>query len=487
MLEDREYWCVAVFGTVLIAIVTGIVASFVIQSPGEVTDPDPLPIVLTGGSVGTALAPLYVSQPRPTTVMLRQVSRQVGLACLVLVGFSVVGISSVPAVSTTLMMGGLLVLALPIWYRICRRWTRSRRILVVGNKSVLLESTIRSLPTVPIGFLSPGLSDQSIEMSFSAQSDLQPSSSEEEPVVVTDGGKSVANQPVSATRIDRLGGLAQLEHILREYDVDTVALAFSDGDRESCFSTLQTCRNYGVKALAHKSLSNRVRNDVRIGDSLVRVELEPWPWYSRTAKRVFDVMFAVIGLLVLVPLILVILVAIKLDSSGPILYKQTRTSMFGETFTLVKFRSMVTDAEADGVQLSHEDVGEIDPRVTDVGQWLRKTHLDEIPQLFSVLSGAMSVVGPRPERPAIDREITADGIEWSKRWFVKPGLTGLAQVNDVTGFEPETKLKYDLEYVRRRSLWFDIKLVCLQLWLIAADMTPLAPQRHADEDSENQQ
>ncbi|ELY55499.1 sugar transferase [Natronococcus amylolyticus DSM 10524] len=199
----------------------------------------------------------------------------------------------------------------------------------------------------------------------------------------------------------------------------------------------------------------------------------------------FDVTFAAAGLVVLSPLILGIAVAIKLDSPGPILYKQTRTSLFGETFSLVKFRSMDPNAEADGVQLSREDAGETDPRVTKVGHWLRKTHLDEIPQLFSILSGAMSVVGPRPERPAIDRELMADGLEWPKRWFVKPGLTGLAQINDVTGFEPETKLEYDLEYVRRRSLWFDIKLVCLQLWLVVTDLIPLTLQlRRTNEDPE---
>ncbi|WP_241431350.1 sugar transferase [Natronococcus amylolyticus] len=217
----------------------------------------------------------------------------------------------------------------------------------------------------------------------------------------------------------------------------------------------------------------------------MRVDLAPWPWHSRAIKRVFDVTFAAAGLVVLSPLILGIAVAIKLDSPGPILYKQTRTSLFGETFSLVKFRSMDPNAEADGVQLSREDAGETDPRVTKVGHWLRKTHLDEIPQLFSILSGAMSVVGPRPERPAIDRELMADGLEWPKRWFVKPGLTGLAQINDVTGFEPETKLEYDLEYVRRRSLWFDIKLVCLQLWLVVTDLIPLTLQlRRTNEDPE---
>jgi lipopolysaccharide/colanic/teichoic acid biosynthesis glycosyltransferase len=483
MLRDCDHWRIVALGTVVIAVITGFVAS-VLTIPGPVTEQVVPMVALIGGCVGAALIPLYVSRPRSAPAVLGQTGQQVGLACLVLIAFAVVGIPGVPPVATTLAAGGLLVLALPVWYRICWRRSRSRRLLVVGDEPRLLESAIRSMPTTPVGFLSPVLSDQSIEITFSAQSESS-SPTDDESAVATDGGRLDIDRQAPDRRIERLGDPAQLKRVLRTHDIDTVALAFSTADRETCFSALRTCRDHDVEVLAHESLSARVHSDERVGDSLVRVDLAPWPWYSRAIKRVFDVVFAAVGLAVLSPLILLIAVVIKLDSPGPVLYKQTRTSLFGETFSLVKFRSMETDAEADGVQLSREDAGEIDPRVTSVGHWLRKTHLDEIPQLFSILSGAMSVVGPRPERPAIDRELIDDGLEWPKRWFVKPGLTGLAQINDVTGFEPETKLEYDLEYVRRRSLWFDIKLVCLQLWLIAADVTPFVPQRRrTDEDPE---
>lgn len=114
---------------------------------------------------------------------------------------------------------------------------------------------------------------------------------------------------------------------------------------------------------------------------------------------------------------------------------------------------MVTDAEAksDAV-LSAEDDGGVDPRVTKVGRILRKTYLDKAPRLWSILVGDMSVVGPRPERPKFDSDIQADGIRWEKRWFVKPGLTGLAQINNATGFDPEEKLRWDLEYIRANRL-----------------------------------
>jgi lipopolysaccharide/colanic/teichoic acid biosynthesis glycosyltransferase len=338
---------------------------------------------------------------------------------------------------------------------------------------MLIESTIYSLPTTPLGFLSPLLTEQGIETAPIGESNA----AETDRVVATDGGRSVKNRLDVIAGIERLGRPSRLDRELRERDIDTVALAFADADRETCFEALRTCREHGVDALVHESLADAVLDGERIGDSLVRVTLEPWPWYSRLLKRAFDVTFAAVGLLVLAPLIAIIAVAIKLNSPGPVLYAQTRTSTLGETFTLAKFRSMVTDAESDGAQLSEEDAGGVDPRITTVGRVLRKTHLDEIPQLLSILRGEMSVVGPRPERPEIDREIEANGINWSKRWFTKPGLTGIAQVHDVTGFEPDQKLAYDLKYARRQSFRLDTKLVALQIWSVVIDVFDMVSER----------
>src|SRR5699024_7652054 len=161
---------------------------------------------------------------------------------------------------------------------------------------------------------------------------------------------------------------------------------------------------------------------------------------ARVAKRLFDIGFALSALIVLSPIIVLIGGAIKLNDGGPLLYSQERTAEFGDTFPIFKFRSMVPNAEAKtGAKLSEEDVGGIDPRVTRIGRVLRKTHLDEIPQLWSILAGDMSVVGPRPERPELDDDIESNLLKWRRRWFVKPGLTGLAQVNNATGHDPERK------------------------------------------------
>jgi lipopolysaccharide/colanic/teichoic acid biosynthesis glycosyltransferase len=132
---------------------------------------------------------------------------------------------------------------------------------------------------------------------------------------------------------------------------------------------------------------------------------------------------------------------------------------------------MVENAEAEtGVTISEEDAGGVDPRVTRVGRILRRTHLDEVPQLWSVLVGDMSVVGPRPAQTAIEHEFESGVPQWPKRWFVKPGLTGLAQIRGVTGHEPAEKLRNDLEYIRRQSLSFDVRIVVREISDVLSDL-----------------
>lgn len=478
MLLGWGYRGAAATGTLLLALAAGFVAGILTGTP--ITFGERLLVAaLVGGVVSIALTPLYVSRPRSVPTVLSATWRQVGIACLVLIALAAAGVATAPAVSTTLVSGAVLAVSLPAWYGLCRRRNRPERVLVVGDEPTLIKSSILSLPVSPLGFLSPVLTERSIEMSYPDGSASDRSSGDEQ-VLRTDGGVPAdgrVNHLELIVGTDRLGGLSGLERTIREHDVDTVALAFAHGDREECFGVLRTCREQGVDALVHESLADRVLADEAAGDALVRVDLRPWPWYGRLAKRAFDLIFATVGLAVLTPLILFAAVAVKLDSPGPVLYNQIRTSTLGGTFTLSKFRSMGTDAESDGARLSDEDAGGVDPRVTSVGRVLRRTHLDEIPQLFSILSGEMSVVGPRPERPEIDREIEADGIDWSKRWFVKPGLTGIAQINDVTGFEPAKKLEYDLEYVRRQSLLLDVELVAYQIWSVVVDVVDLLSER----------
>jgi lipopolysaccharide/colanic/teichoic acid biosynthesis glycosyltransferase len=481
MSDTWGYSEAAASGTVVGAFLGGLIAAGV---TGAGASEALFAAVLFSGTLGLTLTPLYVSQPRATARLLRQTGRRVGLACLVLIGLGVIGFPGVLTVQATLGAGFVLAFVLSGWYSLCRRRYHSRRVLMIGDSSGLLDSTHHSLPTEVVGYLAPP--DLATELTFPSQSGSDSTVVDEEPALATDGGALIETPIERPDQVDRLGRPSQLGAVLREHDVDVVALAFSRADREECFGRLRTCHEHGVETLVHESLASQVWSGERVGESLRRVKLEPWPWYRRLTKRAFDVAFATAGLLVLAPVVLLLAFLIKLDSSGPVLYAQTRTAKLGETFTLPKFRSMVTDAETGGAELSREDAGGVDPRVTRVGRLLRKTHLDEIPQLVSILRGEMSVVGPRPERPEIDREIEADGIPWSKRWFVKPGLTGPAQINDATGFEPGEKLAYDLEYIRRQSLLVDLKLVALQVWTVITDVTALVTDRltaDADEKS----
>jgi lipopolysaccharide/colanic/teichoic acid biosynthesis glycosyltransferase len=270
--------------------------------------------------------------------------------------------------------------------------------------------------------------------------------------------------------IDRLGGLSRIEDVLVEYDVDTVVLAFEHTDRGEFFGALDACHEHGVDATVHRDHADQVLTSGETVGTLVDVDIEPWDIQDHIVKRGFDIAFSVVGLVALSPVVLAIVAAIKADDGGSILYSQERTAVFGETFDVYKFRSMIENAEGEtGVTISEEDAGGVDPRVTRVGRVLRQTHLDEIPQLWAVLKGDMSVVGPRPERPELDTDIQSGVTDWQKRWFVKPGLTGLAQVHDVTGAEPGKKLRYDLQYVKEQSFRYDMRLVVQQIWTVLVD------------------
>jgi len=186
-------------------------------------------------------------------------------------------------------------------------------------------------------------------------------------------------------------------------------------------------------------------------------------------KRIFDLVFVVFGLLVLFPVFLIIVVLIKRDGDGAVLFKQERVGLHGKLFRVLKFRTMVVDAEKQGVKVTTGN----DPRITKSGQWLRKFKLDELPQLFNVLKGEMSLVGPRPEVP----EYVDFYTEEQKKIVlsVLPGITDKASIefrneNEIlSGSEDPVrdyrekvlpiKLKYYVDYVRERSLWLDFKII----------------------------
>ena len=177
---------------------------------------------------------------------------------------------------------------------------------------------------------------------------------------------------------------------------------------------------------------------------------------NRVLKRFFDIIISAVCIITLSPIMLVLVIIIKLYDGGPVLYKQERMTEGNRAFKLYKFRTMVVDAEKYTGPVLAEDK---DPRITSVGNFLRSTRLDEIPQLFNVLKGDMSIVGPRPEREYFIDMFTKTIPEFKYRTNVKAGITGLAQVLGKYTTTPEDKLRYDLLYIKKYSLLLDFKIL----------------------------
>jgi lipopolysaccharide/colanic/teichoic acid biosynthesis glycosyltransferase len=201
---------------------------------------------------------------------------------------------------------------------------------------------------------------------------------------------------------------------------------------------------------------------------------------SGVATRVVNVIIALIGIVAASPLMVVVALLVKLTSRGPVLYKQMRVGVDrrykrsdtddrrihdqgGKPFEMYKFRSMVIDSEADGRAIWAERE---DPRATPVGRVLRKTRLDELPQLYNVIRGDMSIVGPRPERPTIFAELRRNIPQYHMRQRVRPGITGWAQVNqayDASLDDVRQKVSYDLEYIQRQSVLEDLRIMSITI------------------------
>jgi len=192
------------------------------------------------------------------------------------------------------------------------------------------------------------------------------------------------------------------------------------------------------------------------GLPIISLQGDPMDGWSRVAKRAFDILFSLVAILLSAPVMLVTAVMVKLTSRGPILYQQERMGMDGRTFHILKFRTMRTDAEVSGALMASKD----DPRRTPIGTFLRKYSLDELPQFFNVLTGDMSLVGPRPERPVFIEEFKRQIPRYHLRHKVKAGITGWAQINGLRGQTSiQKRIEYDLYYIENWSLFMDLKIL----------------------------
>jgi exopolysaccharide biosynthesis polyprenyl glycosylphosphotransferase len=176
------------------------------------------------------------------------------------------------------------------------------------------------------------------------------------------------------------------------------------------------------------------------------------------ARRTMDIFISLLLLILVAPLLLGVALVIKADSRGPVMYRQERLGLNGRRFIMLKMRSMRMDAEALGPQWAATH----DPRITDVGRWLRLTRIDELPQLLNVLAGTMSVIGPRPERPHFVEKLARVVPRYDERLSIRPGITGWAQINYPYGAsvdDAQKKLSFDLYYLEHRSLGLDLRIL----------------------------
>ena len=262
-----------------------------------------------------------------------------------------------------------------------------------------------------------------------------------------------------------LGGPSDLRAIAGRLGASEIILSLDGEASGALVLALVGCQEDGVDvvrmATVYEQLLERVPVEHLESDWLFTsfVDAVSTRDASRIAKRLIDLVGAIAGLAILVLLWPVVALAIWLDSGRPILFSQARVGQAGRPFHLIKFRTMVRGAEAEGIaQWAAPD----DPRVTRVGRWLRRARLDELPQVINIARGEMSLVGPRPERPEFVAELERQIPFYRTRLLVRPGLTGWAQVNYPYGDSSQdatVKLEYDLYYIKHRSLLFDAWIV----------------------------
>jgi len=263
-----------------------------------------------------------------------------------------------------------------------------------------------------------------------------------------------------------LGGLGDVTSIVSDLNIEKVIVGFSKDSHESMLELISSCSNAGVECSVLPRLFEVISDEVLVreigGISMVPVCKKHITGLRKVLKSMEDYTIALFGLMLTWPILLAIAIAIKIDSPGPVFFKQTRIGKDGRPFQFIKFRSMMVGADLLRDELENGRGDDLlfkrtdDPRITRVGRWIRKFSLDEVPQIFNVLNGQMSIVGPRPGLP--------EEVDHYKHWQrlrlnAKPGITGIWQVNGRSDIPFDEMVKYDLYYIEGWSFWLDIKTI----------------------------
>jgi len=272
-----------------------------------------------------------------------------------------------------------------------------------------------------------------------------------------------------AEHLERLGAYKDLNKVINEYKIEEVIIAIERSEIDTIERIITELETTNVIIKVIPLMQDIIFGSVKVSGifhtPLIEISPDLMPVWQQSIKRLIDIFASIFAMIILIPAYLFTAIGVKMSSPGPIFFSQERVGKRGKTFMMHKFRSMYTDAERNGPQLSSEN----DPRITPFGLFIRKVRLDEIPQFYTVLKGDMSLVGPRPERQYYIDQIVKRAPHYRLLLKVKPGITSWGQVkfgyaSDVN--EMIERLKYDLLYIENMSLAMDFKILIYTVLIV---------------------
>ena len=267
-----------------------------------------------------------------------------------------------------------------------------------------------------------------------------------------------------------LGAESGIHELIEKTNINDIIIALDKPTPERVMNTIVNINgaSKSLKVLPdmYEVVTGMARTNQLVGVPLIDINLNIDTFYVKRLKRILDILIAIFGILIIFPLWILIAVVIKINSKGPVFYKQERCGKNGQNFNIYKFRSMVVDAE-EGTGPVWADIQ--DHRITKSGAFLRRFHLDETPQLINIIKGEMSFIGPRPERPYFIEKLQSEYPFYQRRLKIRPGISGWAQIKqpfDTSIKDVRQKLKYDFYYIENISLRLDLKILINTIWVV---------------------
>jgi len=267
-----------------------------------------------------------------------------------------------------------------------------------------------------------------------------------------------------------LGAESGIHKLIEKTNINDIIIALDKPTPERVMNTIVNINgaSKSLKVLPdmYEVVTGMARTNQLVGVPLIDINLNIDTFYVKRLKRILDILIAIFGILIILPLWILIALVIKINSKGPVFYKQERCGKNGQNFNIYKFRSMVVDAE-EGTGPVWADIQ--DHRITKSGAFLRRLHLDETPQLINIIKGEMSFIGPRPERPYFIEKLQSEYPFYQRRLKIRPGISGWAQIKqpfDTSIKDVRQKLKYDFYYIENISLRLDLKILINTIWVV---------------------